>query len=176
MQCRLCVIEIIKDGHVNTYIGILELFRSSHPEVFLEKDFLKIWSKFTRKHTWRSMISIKLLCNFIEITLRHGCSPVDLMHIFKTFFPKNTSGGLLLYFCNDTHRERIYWNRSLVAFDLLPIFTQLIKFYKFPCHISKRTCLKKVIHQMHRKWMVVLFSNFYCKIWVKANQKEDRFF
>ena len=28
-----------------------------------------------RKHPCRSAISIKLLCNFVEITLRHGCSP-----------------------------------------------------------------------------------------------------
>ena len=35
-------------------------------------------------------------CNFIEIALRHGCSPVNLLHIFKTLFPKNTSGRLLL--------------------------------------------------------------------------------
>ena len=33
---------------------------------------------------------------FIEILLRHGCSPVTLLHIFRTPFPKNTSGGLLL--------------------------------------------------------------------------------
>ena len=26
-----------------------------------------------------------------------GCSPVNLMHIFRTPFPKNTYGGLLLY-------------------------------------------------------------------------------
>ena len=34
--------------------------------------------------------------NFIEITLRYGCSPVNLLQIFRTPFPKNTSGGLLL--------------------------------------------------------------------------------
>ena len=39
-----------------------------------------------------------LLCNFIEITLRHGCSPVNLLHIFRRPFYKNTSGGLLLKF------------------------------------------------------------------------------
>ena len=33
---------------------------------------------------------------FIEITLRHGCSPVNLMHFFGTLFYKNTSGGLLV--------------------------------------------------------------------------------
>ena len=46
----------------------------------------------------------KLHSNFIEIALRHGCSPVNLLHIFRTPFPKNTSGWLLLsassdYFC-----------------------------------------------------------------------------
>ena len=35
--------------------------------------------------------------SFIEITLRHGCSPVNLLHIFRTPFPKNTSEELLLY-------------------------------------------------------------------------------
>ena len=31
-----------------------------------------------------------------EIILQHGCSPVNLLHIFKTPFPKNTSGKLLI--------------------------------------------------------------------------------
>ena len=30
------------------------------------------------------------------IALRHGCSPVNLLHIFRTAFPRNTSGWLLL--------------------------------------------------------------------------------
>ena len=38
----------------------------------------------------------KATSNFIEITLRHGCSPVNLLHIFRTPFAKNTSGRLLL--------------------------------------------------------------------------------
>ena len=29
-------------------------------------------------------------------TLWHGCSPVNLLHIFRTLLPKNTSGGLHL--------------------------------------------------------------------------------
>ena len=71
-------------------------FKSSPPEVFLRKGVLKICSKVTGEQPCRNVISIKLLCNFIEITLQHGCSPVNLLHIFKTPFPKNTSGGLLL--------------------------------------------------------------------------------
>ena len=42
---------------------------------------------------------VALLCNFIEITLRHGCSPLNFLHIFRAPFTKNTSGWLLL---NDT--------------------------------------------------------------------------
>ena len=37
-----------------------------------------------------------MLCKFIEIALRHGYSPVTLLHIFRTPFPKNTSGWLLI--------------------------------------------------------------------------------
>ena len=44
--------------------------------------------------------TLVLLCNFVEITLRHGCSPVNLLDIFRTLFPKNTSGGLLLVHSN----------------------------------------------------------------------------
>ena len=72
----------------------LQLVRSSHPEVFLEKLVLKICSKFTEEHPCRSGISIKLQSNLIEITLRHGCSPVHLLHFFRTPFPENTSGWL----------------------------------------------------------------------------------
>ena len=39
---------------------------------------------------------VKLLCNFIKIKFRHGCSPVNLLHIFRAPFPKNHSGWLLL--------------------------------------------------------------------------------
>ena len=38
----------------------------------------------------------KLLCNIIEIALPYGCSPVNLLHIFRITFPKNTSERLLL--------------------------------------------------------------------------------
>ena len=38
----------------------------------------------------------KVARNVIEILLRYGCSFVNLLIIFRTPFPKNTSGGLLL--------------------------------------------------------------------------------
>ena len=70
--------------------------RSSYPEVFSRKNVLKICSKFTGELLCRSVISIKLLCNFIDFALQHGCSFVNLLHIFRTPFPRNFSGWLLL--------------------------------------------------------------------------------
>ena len=58
--------------------------------------FLKICSKFTGENPCRNAISIKLLGTFIKIALQHGCSPVNLLHIFRTPFPRNTFGWLLL--------------------------------------------------------------------------------
>ena len=54
----------------------------------LGKTIREICSQFTGEHHCRSVIS--------EIALRHGCSPLSLLHIFRTPFPKNTSGRLLL--------------------------------------------------------------------------------
>ena len=88
-----------------------ETTTSSHPEVFLVKDLLKIRSKFPGEHPCRSVISIKLLCKFIEITLRNGCSLVNLLHIFRIPFPKNTSGRLLLVIQSE--------NKSLAAIVLI---------------------------------------------------------
>ena len=75
---------------------VYSIFTSSRPEVFLGKGLLKMSSKLTGEYACRNVISIKLLCNFIEITLRHACSPVSLLHIFRIPFLKNTSGRLLV--------------------------------------------------------------------------------
>ena len=71
--------------------------RSSRSEVFCEKGVRNICSKFKENNPCQCVIPIKLLYSFIEITLRHRCSPANLLHIFRTPFPKNTSRGLLLY-------------------------------------------------------------------------------
>ena len=77
---------------------------SSPQEVFLRKGILKICSNFTGEHSRRSAISIKLLCNFFEIALQHGCSPVNLLDTFSLPWTpflkniKNTSRWLFLCF------------------------------------------------------------------------------
>ena len=70
--------------------------RSSHPDSFLGKGVLEICCNLTGENPCRSVISIKLLCNFIKIALRHGCSHLNLLHIFRTPFHKNTFEWLLL--------------------------------------------------------------------------------
>ena len=60
------------------------------------KSVLNTCNKFTGEHACRSVILIKLLCNFIEMEFRHGCSAVNLWHIFRTPFHKNTYEELLL--------------------------------------------------------------------------------
>ena len=76
-------------------------------EIFIEwlkqpsKGVLIISSKYTAEHPYRSVILIKLLSNFVEITLWHGCS-IKMLHIFSIFsehFFLRThlgEGGLLL--------------------------------------------------------------------------------
>ena len=58
-----------------------ELKQKQLSKLFLRKCVRKICSNFKGEHPCQSVISIKLLCNFIEITLRHGCPPVNLLHI-----------------------------------------------------------------------------------------------
>ena len=59
---------------------------SSCPKLFLGKGVMKVCSKFTGEHLCQSVILLKLQSNFIEIAYRHGCSPVNLPHIFRTPF------------------------------------------------------------------------------------------
>ena len=69
---------------------------------------VKIQKQPTGKHQCRSGISIKLQSNFIKITLWHGCSLVNLLHLLRTPFPENNTGGLLL--------KILRWNASMKCF------------------------------------------------------------
>ena len=55
-------------------------------------------SSLPGEHPWYGVISIKMFSNFIEITLWHRCSPVTLLHIFRTPFYKNTDGCFCVLF------------------------------------------------------------------------------
>ena len=73
------------------------IFIQEHPyKGVLRKDVLKLSSKFTGDHSCGSAISIKLKSNFVEDTSARVFSG-NLPHIFRTPFPKNTFGRLLLF-------------------------------------------------------------------------------
>ena len=69
------------------------MFRSSPPEVFSNKDTIQKRSEPTGELTRRSAISTKSLCNFIEITLMHECTPKNSHHTRKTPLPRRTPLG-----------------------------------------------------------------------------------
>ena len=114
------------------------LNRSSHPEVLLGKGVLKICGQFTGEHPSWNAISIKLLCNFIKITLRHGFSPVNLLYIFTTLFIKNTSRWLLLL---KVSIERVSQVRTCLRFLIL---------LKFKANLS--VLLKKYLCWKRNDW------------------------
>ena len=113
--------------------------RSSHPEVFLGKDPLKICCKFTGTPMPK--------CDFnkvaVAITLRHGCSPVNLLHIFRTPFPRNASGRILLK--NTWHKEKDWWEGfQLEKFILSLIHKSIIYFVSLNlvhkiCYVRSRS-------------------------------------
>ena len=81
--------------------------RNSHPGVFWGKGVLKICSKFTGEHPCRSAISIKLLCNFIEIKLQQGCSLVNLLHIFRGPFLRTPLDGCFWHILRKTSNSSV---------------------------------------------------------------------
>ena len=90
MFCALLAVKPLFFARGTTFLGTAffsPMSRSSRSDVFLRKGALKIYSKSTGEHPCRSLISIKLLCNFIEIALQHGCSSVIccilLEHLFQ---------------------------------------------------------------------------------------------
>ena len=95
--------------HKRRKCSICLIFSCFQEKMCPGQGILKIWSKFPGEHPCWSVISIKLQSNFIEIILRHGCFPGNLLHIFRTPFRGNTSWRLLLNF--KTRNEQIISKR-----------------------------------------------------------------
>ena len=76
------------------------IFRSSRSDGFLVKGVPIMCSKFVEEHSSRSVISIKLQSNFMEITLRHGCSPVNCCIFSKHVFLRTPLGGCFCILSN----------------------------------------------------------------------------
>ena len=75
----------------------------------------------------------KRCSNFIKIILRRGCFPVNLLHIFRTLFPKNTPEGLFLSYVYNlgqkigdkfTKSSKIGFSMECFTADFLQFFTE----------------------------------------------------
>ena len=144
--------------------------RSSPPKVFLGQGVLKIYNKFTRELPCQSVISIKC-----EITLRHLCSPINLLHNFRTPFPKNALYGCFctkLTACMSTIDQLCYiWFVYFVSFfmqycnfgALVNIsFSMFWNFLFVICVFKKLWELSDVFHIFFKRYFFInKIQNFY---------------
>ena len=70
-------------------------FRNKSEAALERCSYKKVFWRYASNLQKNTHAEVWFQSNFIEMTLRHRCSPVNLLHIFGTPFPKNTSGGLL---------------------------------------------------------------------------------
>ena len=61
------------------------------------------------------------MCDFNIVALQF-CSPVNLPHIFRASFYKNTYGGLLLCFSREEKTKKIMFMRRKFSFLYLDIW------------------------------------------------------
>ena len=125
------------------FSGNLSVSPAFHPDFQsqLRRAVLKTCSKFTGEHPCQSAVSISLLCNFIEVTLRNGCFPVNLLHISKHLFLISPLMGC-------------FWtSHVLTGFHQLWALTSII----FSCLLSRSFyCLSQV-----RIWENILYTHVF---------------
>ena len=138
------------------YRSSSKIYRSRRPEVFLRKGVLKIYSKFTRampKCYFRSC------CNFVEIALRHGRSPVNLLYIFRTPFLKNTSGRLLLNLIS-LPVNKICMPRQMYSRSFWKSANKNIARNMFICHWRRSCVFVLNFEQFSNPALVLSVANF----------------
>ena len=69
--------------------------------------------------------------NSIAINFPHGCSPVNLLHIFRIPFPTNTSRGLLLSQGKTYEQQKVYINISINNTMSLSLHIEMREYNKF---------------------------------------------
>ena len=111
----------------------------------------------------RIPISIKLPCNFIEIILRHGCSSVILLHIFRTPFLKNTSGRLFLDIVKQCIPEKNLFihldfasalSHYVATYDIHSSWLFYLNVYVFSAFIAHDERLRQM-----KKFLVAIFDD-----------------
>ena len=86
-----------------------------------------------------------------DFALRHGCSPVNLLYIFRTPFPRNTSRWLLLQFS---------------ARSLIMLLQTTVQFF------SLLQCLVFICGYMKERFIlfIILLSHFYIRYYERSYQ------
>ena len=79
----------------------------------------------------------KVVCNFIGITLRHGCSPVNLLRIFRITFVKTSMEGCLCNYDNLIHLNFFFYKQRFFSTQPLCYLT----FSSIELQMLLRCCL-----------------------------------
>ena len=123
-------------------------FISNHPEVFLEK--------VTKQLYWNRTSA--------------GSSPVNLLHIFRTPFLKNTSGGLLLTFISNASlkwsknqaRTKQHTDAELLQFGnyVIRVIKKKKWSYFLKCAKNNYVCFNKMIWLLLIKMRLQIQNRF----------------
>ena len=147
---------------------------SSPTEVFFREDVLKMWNKFTGELPWRGVISIKLLCNVIEIALSHGCSPVICCMFSEHLFIKTPLEGffwnkkfyvarICSFYQTFQYQSTHYLVPMFPAYDLLSFLAQPI-----PCNkcsiLDQQLVIFNYVSSFHTRSKIHFFKKVYYDI------------
>ena len=69
----------------------------------------------------------QLHCNFVELKLWHGCSPLNLQHIFRTPFSKNTPTSGICYRCRNL-QQALYHKEIPLVVETFKVKTESLPF------------------------------------------------
>ena len=108
-------------------IKVLRWNRSIYQKQLSRGVLRKRCSKHMQQSHWRTPMLkcdfTKVARNFIEIALWHGCSSLNLLHIFRAPFSKNTFERLLLIYPNENYPQC-----KTVLCNSLEILRQILNF------------------------------------------------
>ena len=110
---------------------------------------------YKRTSICQNVVSInllcKLFCNLIGIPLRHACSPVNWLHVFRTPFPKSSSGRLLLEY------PKVWLTSLLLTATNLVYFEVYFEVYRSQSNVygviffCEKTLKLKAVYIFHKK-------------------------
>ena len=123
--------------------------------MFVKTAFLQICSKFTGKHPCGTVISIKLVCNFTELTLLHGC---------------------FLYICC-IYAEHIFW-RTLMGdcswiCNVMKLVKMIFKSLWYFAYLNYPLLLKLFFYNW-RNYLIFMYEISKCWGWILVYNYENK--